>query len=104
MSYMKDECGEDSYYCAYDESDSCSYHLCKLDDYFSYGSESICNCEVSPTENLKTGFGRECKRGTKCVDYSPMRKAPELYNDPQLTKFYDGYVTYMDVPTLEIRL
>lgn len=102
LSYMKDECGEDSYYCSYDESDSCSYHLCKLDDYYSYGkSSSICNCEPSPNENLKPGWGRECKTGNKCIEYMPLRKTPEIWNDPALTRFYSGYASYMDVPNLD---
>lgn len=103
LSYMSDECGEDSYYCAFDESDSCSYRLCKLDDYYSYGEDSICNCEPSKSarEKMGEGWGRECLRGSNCSDYMPYRKAPELWYDPKLAKFYDGYVTYMDVPNIE---
>lgn len=107
LSYMKEECGEDSYYCAYDESDSCSYNLCKLDDYYSYGDESsYCNCEPSKsaTDIMGSGWGRECKRGNKCLEYYPLRKSPELWTNNQLNKFYkasNGPPTYMDVPNLD---
>ncbi len=103
LSYMKDECGENSYYCGFDESDSCSYRLCKFDTYYSYADDSICNCEPSQsaTKKMGEGWGRECVRGGKCREFMPFRKAPELWYDPKLALFYNGYVTYMDVPNLD---
>lgn len=108
LSYMTDECGEDAYYCAYDESDSCSYNLCKLDDYYSYGDESsFCNCEPSKsaTEIMGKGWGRECRRGNNCQEYYPLRHAPELWTNNELDNFYravHGAPSYMDVPNLDI--
>lgn len=107
LSYMLDECGEDAYYCAYDESDSCSYNLCKLDDYYSYGDESsFCNCEPSKsaTEIMGEGWGRECRRGNNCQEYYPLRRAPELWTNNELDNFYravHGAPSYMDVPNLD---
>lgn len=98
LPYQKNECGDD-YYCAYDESDSCSYNKCDLNDYYSYGKQTICKCEPVPHENLPDGIGRECKN-KNCTDYLPFRKAPELLNDPQLRKFYNGYASWMDVPNI----
>ena len=98
LPYQKNECGDD-YYCAYDESDSCSYNKCDLNDYYSYGKQTICKCEPVPHENLPDGIGRECKN-KNCTDYLPYRKAPELLNDPQLRKFYNGYASWMDVPNI----
>ena len=107
LSYMKDECGEDAYYCAYDESDSCSYNLCKIGDYFAYGDYSpMCGCEPekSATHYMGPGWGRECKRGENCAEYDPNRGAPELWTSPELSDFYravNGGPSYMDVPNLE---
>lgn len=101
LSYQRDECGDD-YYCAYDESNSCSYNVCNLND-FIYGKQSICNCEkVSPEQDphhtLKPGQGRECIRGKNCQEYMPYYGAPELHVDPQLIHFYSGYTSYLDMP------
>lgn len=107
LSYMTDECGKDSYYCVYDESDSCSYNLCKLNDYNSYGNESsYCNCESSKSavDIMGDGWGRECKRGNNCKEYYPLRRAPELWTNQELNNFYravNGSPTYMDVPNLD---
>lgn len=105
LEYQKEECkredGEYDYYCAYDETDSCSYNLCNLNDYYSYGSSSICNCEKSPNEKLPKGFGRECKKGLNCKEYHSRKLAPELLSDPGLKRFYGGYSSYMDVPKLD---
>jgi hypothetical protein len=107
LTYMKDECGEDAYYCAYDESDSCSYNLCKIDDYFAYGDYStMCGCEPEKTAThyMGPGWGRECKRGENCAEYDPNRGAPELWTSPELSDFYravNGGPSYMDVPNLE---
>lgn len=107
LSYMANECGEDAYYCAYDESDSCSYNLCKLDDYYSYGDKSsFCNCESSKsaTEIMGEGWGRECRRGNNCQEYYPLRRAPELWTNNELDNFYravHGAPSYMDVPNLD---
>lgn len=104
LEYQKEECkredGDYDYYCGYDESDSCSYNKCNIDDYYSYGSQSICDCQKVPHEILPNGIGRECIKGKNCVEYKPNRKAPELLTDPGLKRFYDGYATYMDVPRL----
>ena len=104
LEYQKEECkredGDYDYYCAYDETDSCSYNLCDLNDYYSYGSSSICNCEKVSNEKLPSGFGRECRTGTNCKEYHPTNLAPELLTDPGLKRFYGGYGTYMDVPRL----
>jgi len=104
LSYQKNECGDD-YYCVYDESDSCSYNVCNLNDDFIYGKQSICACEKvtsnkDPHKILKLGEGRECVRGYNCVEYTPSHGAPELYSDPQLMRFYGGYNTYMNTPNL----
>lgn len=105
LEYQKKECkrpdGEYDYYCAYDESDSCSHNKCSLKPggYFSYGSQSACSCQRVQGEDLPDDIGRECKE-SNCEDYTPYRKAPGLLVDPQLKRFYDGYATYMDVPTL----
>lgn len=110
LSYMVDECGNDSYYCVYDESDSCSYHLCKLDDYYSYGNQSsYCNCEPSKDarERMGPGWGRECIRGNSCKEFYPLRKAPELWTDTNLNRFFtakNGAPTYMNVPNIESSL
>ncbi len=107
LSYMKDECGENSYYCAYDESDSCSYKLCRLGDKnLSSSSSSICNCEpsISATDIMGSGWGRECIKGNKCKEYYPLRKAPELWTNSDLTRFYQGYGTFMDVPNLNTKI
>ena len=81
IQWMKDECGKDHYYCAFDETDSCPYKLCKMDDYYSYSKSSICNCEPckSATDIMGNGWGRECLRGNNCEEYYPLRKAPELF-------------------------
>ena len=104
LEYQKEECkrsdGDYDYYCAYDESDSCSYNRCNLDDYYSYGSESICDCQKVPHENLPEGYGRECIKGNNCNEFHPLIKAPELLTDPALKKFYDGYGSWIDVPRL----
>lgn len=104
LEYQKKECkrpdGDYDYYCAYDKSDSCSYNRCNLDEYYSDDSQSICNCQKVPHENLPKGYGRECVKGNNCNEYNPLLKAPELLTDPGLKKFYDGYSTWMDVPRL----
>ena len=104
LQYQKEECkrsdGEYDYYCAYDESDSCSHNICYIDDYYSYGSQSICDCQKVPHENLPEGYGRECIKGNGCKEFYPLIKAPELLTDPGLQRFYNGYATYMDVPAL----
>ena len=106
LDYQKEECkrpdGEYDYYCAYDESDSCSYNKCSLKpgEYYSYGPQSICDCQKVPGENLAKDVGRECKRGSNCSEYNPNRKAPELIRDPRLKRFYSGYNSWMDVPSL----
>ena len=106
LEYQKKECkrpdGDHDYYCAYDESDSCSYNVCRLDDYYSYGPESICDCQKVPHENLSKGHGRECIKGGNCNEFHPLPTAPELFNDPRLKRFYDGYGSWMDVPKLNI--
>ena len=106
LDYQKEECkrpdGSYDYYCAYDESDSCSYNQCYLKPggYYSYGSQSICDCQKVPNEKLPKGIGRECIKGNNCAEYMPNRKPVEILIDPGLIKFYSGYNTYMDVPTL----
>lgn len=104
LEYQKEECkrpdGDYDYYCAYDESDSCSYNKCRLDDYYSYGQQSICDCQKVPHENLPKGYGRECIKKNGCKEYHPLTKAPELLTDPGLKRFYDGYANWMDVPRL----
>uniref|UniRef100_A0A6C0LEH2 Uncharacterized protein n=1 Tax=viral metagenome TaxID=1070528 RepID=A0A6C0LEH2_9ZZZZ len=104
LEYQKEECkrpdGDYDYYCAYDESDSCSYNRCNLDDYYSYGPQSICDCQKVPNENLPNGYGRECIKGNNCNEFHPLHKAPELLTDPGLKRFYNGYGTWMDVPRL----
>ena len=104
LQYQKEECkrpdGEHDYYCAYDESDSCSYNVCRLDDYYSYGPQSICDCQKVPHENLPKGHGRECIKGGNCNEFHPLPTAPELLNDPGLKRFYGGYGSWMDVPRL----
>ena len=107
LEYQKEECkrpdGDYDYYCAYDESDSCSYNMCKLDDYYSYGPQSICDCQKVPNENLPKGYGRECIKGSNCNEFHPLSKAPELLTDPALKKFYGGYGSWMDIPRLNTR-
>lgn len=106
LEYQKKECkrsdGEYDYYCAFDESDSCTYNKCSLKpgEYYSYGPQSICDCQKVPNENLPPDIGRECITGKGCAEYQPNRKAPELLTDPALKRFYNGYASYMDVPTL----
>ena len=104
LEYQKEECkrpdGDHDYYCAYDESDSCSYNRCRLDDYYSYGPQSICDCQKVPHENLPKGHGRECIKGGNCNEFHPLPRAPELLTDPGLKRFYGGYGTWMDVPRL----
>ena len=104
LQYQKEECkrpdGDHDYYCAYDESDSCSHNVCRLDDYYSYGPQSICDCQKVPHENLPKGYGRECIKGGNCNEFHPLPRAPELLNDPGLKRFYGGYGTWMDVPRL----
>lgn len=106
LEYQKKECkrsdGEYDYYCAFDESDSCTYNKCSLKpgEYYSYGPQSICDCQKVPNENLPPDTGRECITGKGCAEYQPNRKAPELLTDPALKRFYNGYASYMDVPTL----
>ena len=97
LSYQKNECGDD-YYCVYDESNNCSYNVCNLNDDFIYGKQSICSCEKvtqnkDPNKILKPGEGRECIRGSGCIEYTPYNGAPELYSDPHLSRFYSGYNT-----------
>ena len=107
LDYQKEECkrpdGDYDYYCAYDESDSCSYNKCHLDDYYSYGLQTICDCQKVPHENLPKGYGRECIRHGNCNEYNPLIKAPELLTDPGLKKFYGGYGSWMDIPRLNTR-
>ena len=104
LEYQKEECkrpdGDHDYYCAYDESDSCSYNMCRLDDYYSYGPQSICDCQKVPHENLPNGHGRECIKGGNCKEFHPLPRAPELLTDPGLKRFYGGYGSWMDVPRL----
>lgn len=106
LEYQKEECkrddGDYDYYCAYDESDSCSYNMCSLvpGEYFAYGPQSICDCQNVPHEILPINKGRECIKGNSCGEYMPHRKAPELYTDPRLKRFYNGYASWEDVPQL----
>ena len=104
LEYQKKECkredGDHDYYCVYDESDSCSYNICDINDYYSYGPQSICDCQKVPNELLGEGKGRECKKNKNCEEYHPLIKAPALFTDPKLKKFYDGYSTWMDVPNI----
>lgn len=101
LDYQRKECG-DNYYCAYDETSSCSYNKCEIGKYYSYGEQSICKCEPVPhdTEILEPGIGRECEF-KNCTDYQPKRGAPELLDDPGIDYFYRGHPAYMDVPNLD---
>lgn len=102
LNYQKEECkrpdGDYDYYCAYNQSDICSYNLCEIDNYYAYGEQSKCKCQKVPGENLPENLGRECKF-KNCSDYKPKRILSEIFNDPGLVRFFSGYNTLMDLPS-----
>ena len=107
-SYQLEACkrddGKQDYYCAFDESDSCTFNLCDLDDYYSYGPDSMCACEKVPksVEILPEGKGRECRKGSNCIEYNPNKTKPsELLSDPRLVRFMKGYGSWLDVPPVD---
>ena len=101
LLFNKNNCKNGDYECVVDESDSCSHNLCNLNDNSDLSSN--CTCQKT-TENLRNNIGRMCQTGTQCRKYLPNRKAPELYSDPSLSRFYDGYSSYMNVPTLDTKI
>ena len=105
LDYQKEICkrkdGNYDFYCAYDETDSCSLNQCSIDDYYSYGPQSNCDCQKVIGENLPEGIGRECIKGKSCKEYSSLfnRDTPELINDPQINRFMYN-PTWLYVPNV----
>jgi hypothetical protein len=109
LSYQTQRCGDD-YYCAIDQTDSCTNEKCSLNELnYSFGNQSICSCQAVPNDkSLEKGVGRMCIKNNNCSEYnSSYRKPKNPYNFPELTCFYDaceGPPSWMDVPNINNRL